>query len=154
MYVEVILPLKLSGSFTYYSNGFDVKVGQRVMVQFGPKKIYTAIVLSKHNNKPKGYKLKSVLEVLDEIPIVNKIQLNFWRWMSDYYLCTIGEIMNTALPSSLKLASETKISFNSSFDGDITTLNSDEKIVVDTLLIKNDVFLKDIFTKLKKEILV
>ena len=150
MYVEVILPLKLSGSFTYYSNGYDVKVGQRVVVQFGPKKIYTAIVLSKHNNKPKGYKLKSVLEVLDEIPIVNKIQLNFWRWMSDYYLCTIGEIMNTALPSSLKLASETKISFNSSFDGDITTLNSDEKIVVDILLIKNDVFLKDIFTKLKK----
>ena len=57
MYVEVILPLKLSGSFTYYSNGFDVKVGQRVVVQFGPKKIYTAIVLSKHNNKPKGTSL-------------------------------------------------------------------------------------------------
>ncbi|GIS08019.1 MAG: hypothetical protein CM15mP112_01310 [Flavobacteriales bacterium] len=131
--------------FTYYSNGYDVKVGQRVVVQFGPKKIYTAIVLSKHNNKPKGYKLKSVLEVLDEIPVVNKIQLDLWRWMSDYYLCTIGEIMNTALPSSLKLASETKISFNSSFDGDITTLNSDEKIVVDTLLNKNDILLKDIF---------
>ena len=130
MYVEVILPLKLSGSFTYFSNGHDVKVGQRVVVQFGAKKIYTAIVISKHNHKPKDYKLKSVLEVLDESPVVNKIQLNFWRWMSEYYLCTIGEIMNTALPSSLKLASETKISFNSSFDGDITTLNSDEKIVV------------------------
>tara|TARA_B100000900_G_scaffold84253_1_gene68140 strand:+ start:15907 stop:18333 length:2427 start_codon:yes stop_codon:yes gene_type:complete len=150
MYVEVILPLKLSGSFTYSSNGYDIKVGQRVVVQFGPKKIYTAIVLSTHNHKPKDYKLKSVLEVLDELPVVNKIQLNFWRWMSEYYLCTIGEIMNTALPSSLKLASETKISFNSSFDGDITALNQDEKIVVDILLNKNEVFLKDIFVKLKK----
>ena len=150
MYVEVILPLKLSGSFTYFINGYNVKVGQRVVVQFGPKKIYTAIVLSKHNHKPKDYKLKSVLEVLDESPIVNKIQLNFWCWMSEYYLCTIGEVMNTALPSSLKLASETKISFNSSFDGDITALNRDEKIVVDILLNKNEIFLKDIFVKLKK----
>lgn len=149
MYVDVILPLKLSGFFTYFTNGYNVKVGQRVVVQFGPKKIYTAIVLSKHNDKPKDYKVKSVLEVLDESPIVNKIQLNFWRWMSEYYLCSLGEIMNTALPSSLKLASETKISFNTFFDGDISKLNRDENIVVDILLNKNEVFLKEIFVKLK-----
>ena len=125
MYISY-LTFKTSGSFIY-SNGYDVKVGQRVVVQFGPKKIYTAIVLSKHNNKPKGYKLKPILEVLDEYPLL--INSTICRWMSILFI-TIGEIMNTALPSSLKLASETKISFNSYFDGDVTTLNSDEKIVV------------------------
>ena len=75
-YVEVILPLPVDGSFTYsiVDSESDISVGQRVVVPFGKRKLYTAIVIDLHNNKPTLYEAKDVISVLDESNIVNEIQ--------------------------------------------------------------------------------
>ena len=110
-FIDVILPLPLAKTFTYaVPNNFgNICVGSRVIVQFGAKKIYTAIVYKKHLNQPKKYDFKTVLDVLDKNPIVNNFQLKLWFWISEYYACNIGDVMKAALPAGLKLSSETVI---------------------------------------------
>ena len=115
----------LKGTFTYSTNQ-KVDIGQRVIVQFGVRKLYSAIVKKRHNKQPKEYTPKQVLAILDEPPIVNKLQLKLWDWISQYYMCELGDVMNIALPSSLKLASESKVLIHPNFDGDISYLASDE----------------------------
>ena len=125
-YVDVILPLPVKGVFTYYTDVKDLSLGQRVVVQFGSRKLYTAVVNKIYERNPVNYKVKPLLAILDEIPIVNDIQLKFWHWISDYYMCNIGDVMNAALPSSLKLASESKVIINPNFDGDIDNLSQNQ----------------------------
>ena len=126
LYVDVILPLPVAGMFTYSIDN-NVDVGQRVVVQFGIRKIYTAIVAKLHNDRPtNNYRIKQVIAIIDEPPVINSRQLKLWYWISNYYMCNIGEVMNAALPSSLKLASETKITFHEDFDANIDGLNKDE----------------------------
>ena len=115
-FVDVILPLPLSGSFTYRlapSYEAEVMVGSRVVVQFGAKRYYTAIVVSKHGNQPQGdYEVKEVVEVLDAQPIVMPMQLKLWQWIADYYMCSVGDVYKAALPSGLKMESETMVELN------------------------------------------
>ena len=125
-YIDVILPLPVKGVFTYYTDVEYLSLGQRVVVQFGSRKLYTAIVKKIHETNPVEYKVKPLLAILDEPPIVNDIQLKFWDWISDYYMCNIGDGMNAALPASLKLASESKIIVNPNFDGDIDNLSQNQ----------------------------
>tara|TARA_B100000902_G_C27321187_1_gene924617 strand:- start:2299 stop:4728 length:2430 start_codon:yes stop_codon:yes gene_type:complete len=148
LYVDVIIPLPLKGLFTY-SIDKDIDIGQRVIVQFGIRKLYTAIVYSIHNNKPKDYKVKSILAVLDEKPIVDSLQLRFWDWVSSYYMCNIGDVMAAALPSSLKLASESKIKLSSFFDGDLSGLSFNELDVVDFLTNNKEATIREISIILK-----
>ena len=108
-YVDIILPLPVKGTFCYATNSLNILEGQRVVVQFGSRKLYTGIVKRRHHEKPENYEAKPILEVLEEPPIVNLRQLEFWDWMSEYYMCNIGDVMNAALPSSLKLESESRI---------------------------------------------
>ena len=128
-YIEVILPLPVEGTFTYSIREDDISLGQRVVVQFGARKLYTGIVKSIHENKPIDYKAKPILAILDEQPILNCIQLKLWEWISDYYMCSLGSVMNAALPSQFKLASTSKIIVHPNFDGDIHDLSFDEKIL-------------------------
>lgn len=118
-FVDVILPLPLSGSFTYRldpSYEAEVKVGSRVVVQFGAKRYYTAIVVSKHGNQPQGdYEVKEVVEVLDAQPIVMPMQLKLWQWIADYYMCSEGDVYKAALPSGLKMESETIVELNTAW---------------------------------------
>ena len=113
MYVDVILPLPLAGSFTYRlgeEHISAVEVGSRVVVQFGVKRYYTAIVVRKHDDAPQGdYEVKSVTEVLDAAPIVQPAQLALWQWMADYYMCSIGEVYKAAFPTGLKVESRTAV---------------------------------------------
>jgi primosomal protein N' (replication factor Y) len=132
IFVDVILPLPVKGEFTY-SCRFPLVIGQRVIVQFGARKLYSAIVCDIHNACPSEYKVKKVLAVMDEKPIINSYQLNFWKWLADYYMCNIGEVMNTALPSSFKLASESKIIIHPDFDGDIDYLKENEIKLINAL---------------------
>ena len=117
-FVDVILPLPLAGSFTYQlpeSCADDVQMGSRVVVQFGPKRYYTGIVLRKHEDTPQGdYEIKEVIEVLDVSPIVQSTQLKLWQWIADYYMCSIGDVYKAALPSGLKMESETLVELNHS----------------------------------------
>ena len=111
IFADVILPLPLKNVFTYEvpKDFFDLKVGMRVIVQFGQKKFYTALVYATHNTPPSNYTPKQIQEVLDSQAVVSEAQFRLWNWMSEYYCCTLGEIMNSALPSALKLSSETKL---------------------------------------------
>ena len=117
IYIDVILPLALPKLLTYavpdeYKN--NILPGVRVVVQVGQKKMYSAIVYNIHKSKPESdYIIKEIFSVLDTNPIVNQFQLKFWKWISNYYMCSLGEVMKAALPLSLKMESETKVSVSS-----------------------------------------
>ena len=132
-YIDVILPLPLKGTFTYSTDQEDLLVGQRVVVQFGVRKLYAAIIKKVHDRKPIEYEAKPLLAILDEPPIVNSIQLQFWDWIASYYMCNLGDVMHAALPSSLKLASESKVIVHPDFDGDIEHLKPEENLLLNAL---------------------
>ena len=120
-YVDVILPLPLPKSFTYSlpdECAEDVKIGCRVVVPFGRKKFYTAIVLNVHYCAPTEYEVKDISALLDASPILLPAQFKFWEWIADYYLCTQGDVYKAALPSGLKLESETIVEYNPDFEAD------------------------------------
>ena len=120
-FVDVILPLPLYSTYTYSISDElyeEVQVGSRVIVQFGKKKYYTGIVEAIHSNPPAGYEVKPVTTLLDEEPVVRYPQLNFWKWMAEYYLCSPGEVYKAALPTGLKPESETRISLNNDYEPD------------------------------------
>ncbi|MCH5235234.1 MAG: primosomal protein N' [Muribaculaceae bacterium] len=120
-FVDVILPLPLYSSYTYSipeNLQDEVQVGSRVLVQFGKKKYYTGIVEAIHTNAPTGYDVKPLVSVLDPEPILRYPQLNFWKWLSDYYLCAPGEVYKAAVPTGLKPESETRISLNPDYEPD------------------------------------
>ena len=136
LFADVILPLPVKGLFTYripFELNKEVKIGQRVVVQFGKHKIYSAIVRNIHQNIPQTVNVKYILSFIDTIPVVNEIQLKFWEWIADYYMCSIGEVMNAALPPAFKLESETKVMLSPMFDKDYSLLNEKEYLVVSAL---------------------
>jgi primosomal protein N' (replication factor Y) len=118
-FVDVILPLALPNLYTYrVPQAFNgaVDVGYRVIVQFGKNKLYSAIVARLHTEVPK-YTAKFLEGVLDDHAEVTGTQLKFWDWMSQYYMCTRGEVLLAAVPVGLRLSSETKIVLSPTWDG-------------------------------------
>lgn len=136
-FVDVILPLPLEARFTYrvpqVMNG-RIAFGMRVIVPFGNSKLYAAVVERVHEEAPKQFTVKYVLDVIDERPVVSEAQYRLWQWMADYYMCTIGEVMAASLPSALRLASETKVKIHPEFDGDVSVLTPYEMNVVELLV--------------------
>lgn len=117
-FVDVILPLPLHSCFTYSLPAEwadEVQIGCRVVVPFGRKKYYTAIVRNVHYSAPTEYEVKEVSALLDAAPILLPRQFKFWEWLADYYLCTQGDVYKAALPSGLKLESETMVEYNPDF---------------------------------------
>ena len=106
-YADIILPLAVRGRFTYSIPDEmigKIVTGMRVMVPFGSKNLYSGIVRSTHNNNP-GYKtVKPIKSIPDTITLINDNQLNLWQWISEYYLCSEGEVMKAALPSAASLS--------------------------------------------------
>ncbi len=134
--MNVILPIPLERHFTYSITLPEAKIlqpGMRVSVPFGKSKIYTALVLEVHNNPPEVYDAKEIDQILDEFPIVNSIQLQHWEWIANYYMCTLGEVMRSALPSAFLLESETLILRNSEAEVDENQLKDDEFLVYEAL---------------------
>lgn len=136
-FVDVILPLPVEARFTYRVpqalNG-QIAFGMRVIVPFGNNKLYAAVVERVHEEAPKQFSTKYVLDVIDERPVVSEAQYRLWQWISAYYMCTVGEVMAAALPSALRLASETKVKIHPEFDGDVTVLTPYEMNVMELLL--------------------
>lgn len=148
-YVDVILPLPLPKSFTYslpdeYAE--EVKIGCRVVVPFGRKKFYTAIVRNVHYCAPTEYEVKEISALLDASPILLPNQFKFWEWIADYYLCAQGDVYKAALPSGLKLESETIVEYNPDFEAD-APLPEREQRILDLLAIDS----QQCVTKLEKE---
>ena len=136
LFAEVILPLSISKNYTYrvpFELNNMVAIGKRVVVQFGKSKLYTAIIRSLSTEAPERYEAKYLMEVLDDKPVVTIQQLEFWKWLADYYLCNVGEVMSAALPSALKLASETRIMLNPDEAVDRSLLHDKEFLIVDAL---------------------
>jgi primosomal protein N' (replication factor Y) len=132
VFANVILPVPIPRFYTYCVPAElvpEIAIGKRVIVQFGAKRFYSAIVHDIHTTKPEGYDVKDIISVLDDKPVVNNIQLELWKWMSSYYLCTIGEVMKAALPSGLKLESETKVYYNEDFEAGGQLTQSEEIIL-------------------------
>ncbi|MBR1793342.1 MAG: primosomal protein N' [Bacteroidales bacterium] len=132
LFVDVILPLHLPSTYTYrvpqeYNDA--ICIGQRVVVQFGKKKLYSALVRKVHENTP-TYQTKYVLSIIDENPIVGEEQLRFWEWMATYYMCYVGDVMAIALPSSLRIASESVLAIHPDFSGVLEELTDNEMRLV------------------------
>ena len=118
-FADVVLSLPLYKYFTYrIPSDWQVALqpGSRVVVPFGRKKYYTAIVVRLHDVMPQGYEVKEILSILDDRPVLRRPQLQFWEWIADYYLCSVGDVYKAALPSGLKLESETTVTLNPDFE--------------------------------------
>jgi primosomal protein N' (replication factor Y) len=145
-WTEVILPLALPNVYTYEIPNHLVgqsQIGCRVEVVFGKNKKYSGIIKSILNQKP-PYTTKPVLNVLDDQPIIYRQQLKLWNWISEYYMSTEGEVMAAALPANFKLNSEAILVFNEDFGEDFSSLNDEEFIVAEALLIKKQLQLLEV----------
>ena len=138
-FVNIILPLPVPGTFTYrvpIELNDIVKVGQRAVVQFGRTKIMSGLISEVTEKVPDYEQVKYILGLLDDDPVVNAIQMKFWQWICDYYLCYEGEVMQAALPSAMKMSSESKIKLSDEFEVDTLTLNDFEYLIVEALQVQ------------------
>ncbi len=147
-FVDVILPLALPRLYTYsVPEEYEgmVETGKRVVVQFGKKKLYSAIVHDVHDRAPEKYQTKDILQVIDDEPLVVQSQIRFWEWMAEYYMCTLGEVMKAALPSALKMESETFVCKGENID---LALSENEEIILNHLTDDKRVSIQDLLSAL------
>lgn len=131
-YVDVIVPLPIASQYTYSVPAEleeSVQEGCRVVVSFGQKKFYTAIVTKVHYVAPENYETKDVEEVLDTSPVILPTQFRFWEWLSTYYLCTLGDVYKAAMPSGMKLESETLVAYNEEFEATVPLPKNEQRIL-------------------------
>ena len=131
-YVDVIVPLPIASQYTYSVPAEleeSVQEGCRVVVSFGQKKFYTAIVTKVHYAAPENYETKDVEEVLDTSPVILPTQFRFWEWLSTYYLCTLGDVYKAAMPSGMKLESETLVAYNEEFEATVPLPKNEQRIL-------------------------
>jgi primosomal protein N' (replication factor Y) len=101
-FADILLPLPLDNLFTYSISQSESKLlqnGMRVIVPFGKSKMLTGFVMNVHQNPPSTYQAKEIEFIIDESPLVNSVQLAHWKWISEYYLTPMGQVLKTALPS-------------------------------------------------------
>jgi len=104
--IEVALPLPLDRTFHYLvppSLAGQVQPGIRVLVPFGSRKL-TGYVLS-FTESSDALRLKEIIDILDEDPLWTGNELEFFRWVSSYYLHPLGEVLKTALPTGINVQS-------------------------------------------------
>lgn len=130
LYLDVIVPLPLGGVFTYSvpEGTTNIQIGSRVVVQFGKKKFYAAIVYRQYEKDEELDGIKEIISTLDDHPIVFPQQIQFWEWIASYYMCTLGEVYKAALPSALKLESETSVVINPNYEATTPFSPNESKI--------------------------
>ena len=139
LFAEILLPLPIPGTYTYripFELNQKARVGQRAVVQFGKTKVMSGLIISLTEEVPDCTSIKYLLDILDDDPVVNENQLKLWRWIASYYLCYLGDVMQVALPSALKLSSESKIMLSEDFQLDSMTLSDNEYLIVEALQIQ------------------
>ena len=144
-FIEVILPINLNKVYTYNTSNelYDkISVGARVVVNFGKSKFYTAIVYNKHQKKIE-YQTKPIEYALDYKPIITNNQIKFWNWISKYYIANLGQIYSIAIPSAMRIKSETIIKIKESYN-DTENLTDSEYLVLEALRVKKSLSIKDI----------
>lgn len=101
-YADIVLPLAQPAYTFALGECSGVRVGDAVAVQFGKSSVYTGIVWRIHDTPPKSGRAKSILSILYDKPLLSELQMRFWEWVADYYMCYVGEVMRVALPSIIK----------------------------------------------------
>ena len=145
-FADVILPVAAPKPFTYTvppELEQQVQPGVRVEVQFGGNKLYAGLVLEVHDRLP-SFRVKPVLSVVDEEPILNPKTLTFWQWLAGYYCCSLGEVMDAALPANLKLASERRLLLNPLHDGNHHGLDDKEYLIAEALSLQETITIDDV----------
>ncbi len=145
-WLEVILPLAIPKTYTYSVPGElvkKIKIGCRAEVVFGKNKKYSGIIKSITHEKP-SYTTKPILNVIDDEPVIYPQQLQLWKWISEYYMCSEGEVMAAALPTHLKLSSETILIYNEEYGEDFSDLDNEEYLVAEALLIKKELRITEV----------
>ncbi|AWG22375.1 primosomal protein N' [Flavobacterium faecale] len=153
-FVEVIMPLSLAKTFTYSVSEAEyhfIKKGMRLAVPFGKNKIYTALVIDTHQNRPSLYEAKEIHQILDEKPIVNEKQIAHWQWIATYYMCAIGDVYRAAMPSAFLLESESLIMQKPDVFVDEATLTDEEYLVYQALQLQSSLKIQEISAILNKK---
>ena len=145
-YAQVIIPLAVEGFYTYLiprSLRERIMPGSRVLVPFGKKRIYSAIVRSIQAGPPEGIQIREIMGLLDEEPLVSSDQLSLWDWISAYYMCTPGEVMRAAIPSGLRPESESRVRYNPGFKAAVQ-LDPQERLLLEVLKDQGEVTIGDL----------
>lgn len=145
-YIEVILPFRLKGTFSYAvpeELSEKISIGMRVLVPFGKAHIYTAIVKSFRSEAP-DFELRDILELLDEVPMISEKGLELWAWIAEYYMCSEGEVFAAATPKALNFSSDTILKIKSNFNLNLKDLKSASQALANNLLQNGDQKLKDL----------
>ncbi len=146
IFAEVILPLAVPKPYTYAVPEewvAAVRPGIRVEVEFGGAKRYAGVVSRLHHEVP-SYKFKTIIAVIDEVPVMNEKTLQFWQWLAEYYCCSLGEVMEAALPANLKLASERRLVLSPFYDGNFGGLSDKEYLITEALSIQETITIDDV----------
>ncbi len=139
--INVLLPLAIPKVYSY-----KVEKPLWPLIQFGVRvevplrnKLLSGIVIEETENDLHSlHKLRYIVSVIDKMPIITEEQYKLWQWISEYYMCTIGEVMNVALPSGLKLSSETKLIVRSHIDDFEGELSDKEYMLAEAVSIQNE----------------
>jgi len=153
-FIEVVLPLAVSKTFTYQVSEAEfnyIQIGMRVAVPFGKTKIFTALVIEKTNTPPQLYQAKEIHQILDEKPVVNSFQIQHWKWIASYYMCSLGEVFRSALPSGYILESETIISAKENFEIVSDELKDDEYLILEALKNQSSITVQEVIKILGKK---
>ncbi|MEO6219916.1 MAG: primosomal protein N', partial [Ginsengibacter sp.] len=145
-WIEVILPLAIPKTYTYsvpFALNKKIKTGCRAEVVFGKNKKYAGIIKLISKKKP-SYETKTILNIIDDEPVVYLQQLQLWEWISNYYMCSEGEVMAAALPTHLKLSSEAILIFNEEYGDDFSQLDNEEYLIAEALLLKKELKLAEV----------
>lgn len=152
IYIEVILPIKMPKTL-YYLVPKELenkcKVGVRVVVKLGSKKIHTGLVARIFDNLEQSIELKYIIDVFDDEPIINDLQIAYWEWIANYYCCTIGEVAKNAMPSHLKLSNDSFIKINTKNEIAFKDLSPTQEKIVYLLESSKKTSIIDLENKLK-----
>ncbi len=146
LFAEILLPIPVPGTFTYrvpFALNDQVRVGQRAVVQFGKTRVMSGLIIGLTEEVP-SVEVKFLTDLIDDQPLVNDRQLAFWGWVSAYYMCYLGEVMQAALPSALKLSSETTVTLSPDFVLDSMALNDFEYLIVEALQVKPKITVSEV----------
>jgi len=153
-FVDIILPLALPQYYTYavpFDQVDELAIGKRVIVQFGKQKMYAAIIQKIHREKPAEFLPKLIESIIDEEPILSIREIKLWEWIASYYMCTVGEVMNAALPASLKLSSDSTLVWHPEFEGSFHHLKDKEYILAEALSLQKKISWSEIQKILDKK---
>ena len=152
LFIEVLLPLNLNATFTYripYELNEEVVIGKRVSVPFGKSKVMAGLIYSISETPPTKYQARYIFDIVDNEPIVSEEQLSFWKWISNYYMASMGLVYNAAMPAGLKMEGESKMVLHPEFDQSNQELDPKEFLIVESLKASKEISISQAVSLLK-----